>query len=64
MIYVMRRIILKLLLKVVKTDDASDLAGLLVMALEIMASAPQFYVLTRWVLRIAQLSGEEEQNND
>jgi hypothetical protein len=58
---VCRRIILKLLLKIVRTDDASDLAGLSVMSLEIMASGPQFYVLTRWVLRVAQLSAQ--QNN-
>ncbi len=57
MVSVNRRVILKLGLMLVRTDNATDLAGLFIMALEIMASGPQFYVLTRYVESSAARKG-------
>ena len=58
-----RRIIFQLGLKVVSLDltyDATDFAGLFIMSLEIMASGPQFYVLTRYVESLTS-AGREKQ---
>ena len=64
MVSLNRRIILHLGLKIIGsrdlTYDSTDLAGLFIMALEIMASGPQFYVLTRYVESLTS-AGREEQ---
>ena len=44
-----RRVILQFILLLVRTDNATDLAGLFMMVFFIMSSGPQFYVLTRYV---------------
>jgi hypothetical protein len=48
-VFLARKVLLKFVPLVILSDDATDIAGLVVMFLEIIASAPQFYVLTRHV---------------
>ncbi len=58
MVSLNRRAILTFLLHILRIDDATDLVGLIIIVLEIMASGPQFYVLTRYVESLTS-SGRE-----
>jgi hypothetical protein len=59
-----RRIILHFIPKIIGsgdlTYDLTDLAGHITMTLEIMASVPQFFVLTRYVESLTS-AGREKQ---